>query len=476
MDFFIRKIKADPLLIDKHPIFGDSSKTNNELLVYISSQNTLLKSELDIYGRSGFLSAQYFSDGHELYEYTAENWHNYNRDPSFAIRTISNITQIQSDKIYYPVWTPELPFQFVYSDHYTSTGIANIITIPSNSWTNDAPKLIFEEELSPINKFGNMLRPTRESFLANVIDATNKSYYETAGYYVGRMWQNYNVFKYKHYVHNILNPQFLNETEVNYYKNAKYIAATGLFNGYGSAGLAVINYNGKTYNGIVEHMQTRVITYSNGALVGVGVIHEWLSGHSIVLPIQETIKNELIAKNKLSIIRKFQDLGPHMEGFTNIIELNSIALGAYNKIIGTVDGTNNPSVVLSSEIDYFIALGAIQSASRIGIRMSSDIALNFSQYDITWGEALDLWYDNIGTPTISIMKRALNGLIMQNSNYCPPTMFLKGAELKYKQELGDKWSFIDFFKVAVLDNIQPSTIESANINLQKWADAKKQTK
>jgi hypothetical protein len=51
-------------------------------------------------------------------------------------------------------------------------------------------------------------------------------------------------------------------------------------------------------------------------------------------------------------------------------------------------------------------------------------------------------------------------------------MFLKGAELKYKQELGDKWSFIDFFKVAVLDNIQPATIESANINLRKWADAK----
>ena len=458
----------------------------------VSAKDAINTSDVDAFGPTGFLSDAFFAKGYTVYEYNKSDWDNYDRDPSFNIREVTSLADCDlsstSTKKYYPnlenstyltdLKNKDAPYVYVDSDLVNpETGNLDIITTNSGTWTgfltSQCTNLIPDHGI--IGSIFGLVIPTKAEYLSLIPDSTPKMYYDNFGYYAARIHHIWAIMRYKNWVHYTMNPKLMLEREINFFKDAKYIVCGGVFNPYGTAQLASkVTVDGVDHEGVVLTMETRRLIYNlyAGTVVSLGVLHEFLSGHSLVLPRQDSIKAEQLKEGKITRVRKHIETGGHMEGFTNAVEAAlGVDLGAYNKIIDfEADGQ---SVILSeTETEPFVVASALMTASRLGPRAKFDIRQGWKSRETTTVEAWNGFSDDCGWDidlVTGFSSRFNAGSLAQNTNYMPGAIFLTAAKKYYEQLLGDKFDLKQFFQASVVELVQPAPISAMTKALENWA-------
>ena len=454
-----------------HPIFGTAStSTFEEKLAEAARLNGDVKSEIDIYGPEGYMSPQFFADGGILLEYNKSDFDNYLRTEEFVLRKVNALSDLKDQTLftYYPEYNRALPFQYVKADHYGSDGSGLITESPDAvDATLSHMDLIADEY--PLSVYG-MQRPSRTSYKANPdvntgFAGTDREYHICCGNYYYRLSHIDNVMKYKKYVFDRIFTQVFTPEQMDFFNKAVYLPVTGRFGAYGVATLGTSKEGKNVIRDVIDTSNPKDHAVG-GSLVSIGVMHEWLGGHAMVIPLQSFLLKDLLAKGKISKLRGVQAFGAHAEGFTNSLEISALDWGVYNKIVGVE--TDGHSVKLSeTEVASLTFLQVVISAARLGPRCSASIQLAHSAYNATWGDAQNTWLlrGSLGT---SMQSRALAQWTAQNCNYMPAAVFVIGAEKKLRGDLKQCFDFKGFFQAAVINAIQPATINALSAKIASW--------
>ena len=309
-------------------------------------------------------------------------------------------------------------------------------------------------------------------------------FYSFYGDYYYRMLILDTLESYKKVVYNQILPQILNQEQIDIYKQFIRISYCGTYTSYGNN--RPLKTTDDKYISMV-HIETGNPKYdyniNSGAFRGIAILHEWWLGHSMVLPLQLYYKLNNKSGN-LSRLRQYLPYGIHNEGFTNTIEYSGIKWGQYNK--ATYDSQGY--FVLGTEIDYELVLSILISSSRTGIRLCTCIGMHSSKINDSNGTYKDPITGIISKGSYNLARatnefssasgllyeKALNftsrniNRYTQNCNYAPAALLIFGCEKNYKKLLGSKWNYNKFFTAAVIDAVQPATINGMYASLEKW--------
>ena len=460
----VKILQADP---DYSAKYG--SMTYDNIITELSANVNLLVTDIIIYGGSLLSDAvaiQRFIDGVDLsgnalpavgefetgfYTGTATNVRRVNIHTTFTCK-LDGVLGTHDLFGKQPKYNSRHKFVSVYNQTYdASSGVA---LIQNDTFIASNPMTIVPHILGGYE------------FTTSEITTNSTKYYSWFGDYYYRYTQVKKILRWKKYcIENTL-PQICTPAQIDFYKNLKIFYKTFLYSGYG--GSRYETFNGQDYLTLWIDTGLKIGTYL-GVDRSISIIHEWVLGHALVTPLQKSLLtyDEANRSETRNLIYR-TTWGSHNEGFTTAIEVTGYNLGLYNKL--TYDSSDN--IVMSNTFDPLEYLTAIIYASRLGPRLATDIKLNCSKYQPY--SMLDGFNEFNATSTISMnatvpyFQRNVSR-IAQNANYTPATIFILGAEKKYRALLGSKFTYPGFFQAAVIGILQPATIQDMDTALQKWA-------
>lgn len=115
---------------------------------------------------------------------------------------------------------------------------------------------------------------------------------------------------------------------------------------------------------------------------------------------------------------------------------------------------------------------SMAATARMGPRMTASIGMGMPNLAMSYGDAQQEWITGRGSLGMSMMSRAQAGWTAQNVGYAPASIFILGAESKYKKLMGANFSSREFFQAGVVDALQPATIAALDATLKSWAVSK----
>ena len=460
----VKLLQADP---DYSAKYG--SMTYDNIIAELSANVNAYISDITIYGGSLLSNAvaiQRFIDGVDksgaalpavgefetgFYTGTATNVRRVNIHTTFTCK-LDGVLGTHDLFGKQPKYNPKHKFISVYHQCYDET--TGLALIQNDTFNASNPMTIVPHILGGYE------------FTTSEITSNSTKYYSWFGDYYYRYTQVKKILRWRTYcIANVL-PQICTPEQIAFYSNLKIFYKTFIYSGYG--GSRYETFNGQDYLTLWIDTGLKIATYL-GVDRSVSVIHEWVLGHALVTPLQKSLlTNDEANRSETRNTIYRTTWGSHNEGFTTAMEVTAYNLGLYNKLTYDV----NDDIVMSNTFDPLEYLTAIIYASRVGPRLATDIKMNYSTYQPY--SIIDGLNEFNATSTISMnatipyFQRNVSR-IAQNANYTPATVFILGAEKKYRALLGSKFTYPGFFQAAVVGILQPATIEDMDNALQKWA-------
>ena len=332
----------------------------------------------------------------------------------------------------------------------------------------------------PIDASGNINAPV------GTTTSTSTEWYTYFGDYYHRDWRVEYIRKWRVWcIANVL-PSLLPQAQIDIYSNLKLVYQCYRTAGYGGSQSFIVSDTGESFFAIQMDTGYPIGEIIGGSLRSIGIAHEWVLGHAMVIPLQAIrAQLEVATQAELSqmsggALATFMYSSGHNEGFTNSFELSAVNYGLYNT--AHFDTSGNLYVDFDPEdpkanLDPLLYLQAVIDASRLGPRLTANIRLGCGRYGAPSFTEICNYMAELAefTPTecVEYMSRHMNSFgVAVNSNYAPAAIFILGAEKKYRKLLGDLFSYKEFFTTVVINLTQPASIEAMDAYLIQWANKK----